>query len=161
MLEIWSGRTQWAVKPTRLRQWDSCRSVELAAIASSESANLCSRLWVFDMKMSVIRSTVHNYTCIIGCGILHRFRISWHVMKAIRIFLLCPGLGSPCFLLILPTAALPLSSSGFTTWIRQTVYCISEHICFLLCSFFSVFTLFSCRFRAVDQADSCRLSSAR
>ena len=27
---------------------------------------------------------------------------------------------------------------------------ISEHICFLLLVFFSVFTLFSCRFRAVD-----------
>ena len=37
---------------------------------------------------------------------------------------------------------------------------ISEHICFLLFSF-SVLTLFSCRFRAVDQADSCWLSSAR
>ena len=37
---------------------------------------------------------------------------------------------------------------------------ISEHICFLLLVF-SVFTLFSCRFRAVDLADSCWLSSAR
>jgi len=27
------------------------------------------------------------------------------------------------FLQILPTAALPFSSSGFTTWIPQTVYC--------------------------------------
>ena len=40
------------------------------------------------------------------------------------------------------------SSPGFTTWIPQTVTVISEHICFLLFSF-SVFTLFSCRFRAV------------
>ena len=32
---------------------------------------------------------------------------------------------------------------------------------FLLLFFFSVFTLFSCRFRAVDWADSCWLSSAR
>ena len=37
---------------------------------------------------------------------------------------------------------------------------ISEHICFLLLVF-SVFTFFSCRFRAVDEADSCWLSSAR
>jgi len=36
----------------------------------------------------------------------------------------------------------------------------SEHIRLLLFSF-SVFTLFSCRFRAVDYADLCRLSSAR
>jgi len=40
------------------------------------------------------------------------------------------------------------SSRGFTTWIPQTVTVISEHICFLLFSF-SVFTLFSFRFRAV------------
>ena len=33
-----------------------------------------------------------------------------------------PGL-KPSFLQILPTAALPFSSSGFTTWIPQTVYC--------------------------------------
>ena len=37
---------------------------------------------------------------------------------------------------------------------------ISEHICFLLLVF-SVFTLFSCRFRAVDSAGSCWLSIAR
>ena len=37
---------------------------------------------------------------------------------------------------------------------------ISEHICFST-FIFSVFTLFSCRFRAVDYADSCWLSSAR
>jgi len=37
---------------------------------------------------------------------------------------------------------------------------VSEHICFLLLVFLFL-TLFSCRFRAVDQADSCWLSSAR
>ena len=49
------------------------------------------------MKMSVIRSTVHNYTCIIGCGILHKFRISWHVMKAIRIFFIVSRFGVTLF----------------------------------------------------------------
>jgi len=34
--------------------------------------------------------------------------------------------------------------------IPQTFTVTSEHIRFLLFSFFSVFTLFSCRFRAVD-----------
>ena len=38
---------------------------------------------------------------------------------------------------------------------------ISEQICFLLFSFSVFLTLFNCRFRAVDQADSCWLSSAR
>jgi len=42
-----------------------------------------------------------------------------------------------------------------------TVYCYFWAHLFSTFSFFSVFTLFSCRFRAVDWADSCRLSSAR
>jgi len=62
--------------------------------------------------------------------------------------------------LILPTAALPFSSSGFTTWISQTVYCYFWAYLFSTFSF-SVFTLFSCRFLAVDYADLCWLSSAR
>ena len=53
------------------------------------------------------------------------------------------------FLQILPTAALPFSSSGFTTWIPQTVNCCLWAYLFSTFSF-SVFTLFSCRFRAVD-----------
>ena len=50
---------------------------------------------------------------------------------------------------ILPTAALPFSSSGFTTWIPQTVYCYFWAYLFSTFSI-SVFTLFSCWFRAVD-----------
>ena len=48
------------------------------------------------LKMSVITSTqlsLHMYC--IGCGILHKFRISRHVMKTIWIFLLSPDLVSP------------------------------------------------------------------
>ena len=40
------------------------------------------------------------------------------------------------------------SSSGFTTWIPQTVYCTSEHIRLYFLVF--LFYTFSCRFRAVD-----------
>ena len=69
-----------------------------------------------------------------------------------------PGLNLP-FLQILTIAAFPFSS-GFTTWIPQTVYCYFLASLFSTFSF-SVLTLFSCRFRAADQADSCRLSSAR
>ena len=46
---------------------------------------------VFDMKMSVIRSTqlsLHMYC--IGCGILHKFKISRHVIKTIWIFYCVP-----------------------------------------------------------------------
>ena len=49
---------------------------------------------VFDMKMSVIRSTqlsLHMYC--IGCGILHKFRISRHVMKTIWIFFIVSRFG--------------------------------------------------------------------
>jgi len=41
------------------------------------------------------------------------------------------------------------SSSGLITWIPQTVYFTTEHISCYFSDFFC-FTLFSCRFRAVD-----------
>ena len=61
---------------------------------------------------------------------------------------------------ILSHRSLSFCSSGFTTWIPQTVYChfLAYVFYFLL---FLFFTLFSCRFLAVDYVDSCRLSSAR
>ena len=46
-----------------------------------------------------------------------------------------------------------------TTRILQTFTVTSEHIRFYFLVF--CFTLLSCRFRAVDEVDSCRLSSAR
>ena len=66
------------------------------------------------------------------------------------------------FLQILPTAAFHFSS-GLTTCIPHTVYCYFSAYPFLLFSFSVLvcFTLFSCRFRAADYADSCQLSSAR
>jgi len=44
--------------------------------------------------------------------------------------------------------SLSFSSSGLTTWIPQTIIVTSEHICVYFLVF--LFSLFSCRFRAVD-----------
>ena len=57
--------------------------------------------------------------------------------------------------------SLSFSSSGFTTWIPQNCSLLLMSIFRLLLFSFSVFALFSCRFSAVDWADSCWLSSAR
>ena len=51
---------------------------------------------------------------------------------------------------ILPTAALPFSFQDSLHGFCRLFTVISERICFLLLVFFPVFTLFSCRFRAVD-----------
>ena len=59
-----------------------------------------------------------------------------------------PGLNLS-FLQILPTAALPFSLQDLLHGFPRLFTVISEHICFLLLVF-SVLTLFSCRFRAVD-----------
>jgi len=48
---------------------------------------------------------------------------------------------------VAPEWELQCNVIGFTMWISQTVYFTSEHIRLFT---FSVFTLFSCRFRAVD-----------
>jgi len=100
------------------------------------------------------RLTVESYTAFI-CQ--QSYLLLFGIPSPTHSFI--PGL-KPSFLQILPTAALPFSSAGFTTWIPQTVYCFLSISVFYF-YFFSVFTLFSCRFRAVDQADSCWLSSAR
>jgi len=61
---------------------------------------------------------------------------------------------------ILPNAAFPFSPSGFTIWISQTVYCYFwAYPSFYFLVFFLFLHFFSCRFRAVDWADLCRLSS--
>ena len=57
-----------------------------------------------------------------------------------------PGLNLP-FLQILPTAALPFFLQDSLHGFPRLLTVIAEHICFLLLVFF---TLFSCRFRAVD-----------
>ena len=46
--------------------------------------------------------------------------------------------------------SLSFSSSGLTTWIPQTLTVTSEHIRFYFLVFLFSFTLFSCRFSAVD-----------
>ena len=61
---------------------------------------------------------------------------------------------------ILPNAAFPFSPSGFTIWISQTVHCYFwAYPSFYFLVFFLFLHFFSCRFRAVDWADLCRLSS--
>ena len=59
-----------------------------------------------------------------------------------------PGLKPP-FSANLSHCSFNFSSSTFTTWIPQIVYCYFWACLFSTFSF-SVFTLFSCRFRAVD-----------
>jgi len=127
-------------------RWSECRRRRLSSSVSRRSCSLRQPVRSWNPPTTVQHLTVESYTVFI-CQQSHLLLFGipspTHSHSRLKTFLFCksfpPTAALPCFLLEYSLHGFP----GLFT-------IISEHICFLLLVFLSVFTLFSCRFRAVD-----------
>ena len=92
-------------------------------------------------------STVECYT-VIYAATNHTYYYYYYLFSVTHTFL-HSRLKTFLFCKSFPYRSLSFSSSGLTTWISPTFTVTSEHTRFYFLVFFC-FTLFNCRFRAVD-----------